>query len=138
MSGTDGFGTQLQRGDGATPTEVFTTIARVANIKPPPIKRDTYDSTTHDSEEQWEEAEAGIKRTGEVSIDIRYNPLIHDSLLADVNDETPRNYRIVFPTSPPVTWRLRMWLTGFEPEAPHDDLLAASATFKVTGKPTFV
>lgn len=136
MSGTDGFGTQLQRGNSGSP-ETFSTIARVADLSGPGIKRDTYDATTHDSPEQWEEIVAGIKRSGEVTLDVRYNPLVHDSLLADVNDKTPRNYKIVWPTEPPVNWQLSMWITGFEPGAPHDDLLSASVTFKVTGKPVF-
>ncbi len=136
MSGNDAFGTMLQRGNGATP-EVFSTIARVADISGPGIKRDTYDGTTHDSPEQWEEIVAGIKRSGEVTLDVRYSPLIHDSLLADVDDKTARSYRLVWPTEPVITWQLKMWITGFEPKAPHDDLLAASVTFKVTGKPAF-
>lgn len=135
MSGVDGFGTQIRRGDAGTP-EVFTSIANVTDVSGPGLKRDTYDVTSHDSPEQWEEIIAGIKRSGEVSLDINYDPNIHDSLVTDMDDRVARNYQLGFPTDPPRLWTFKAWLTGLEPSAPHDDKLAASATFKLTGKPT--
>lgn len=136
MAGLDAFGTKLKRGDGGGP-EVFTAIAQVTDIKGPQLKRDTYDVSDHDSPSQWEEHIGGFKRSGEVSLDINYDPSVHNSLLADLNDATPRNYQMVFPDSPPSTWSFKAILTGFEPGAPHDDKLTASVTFKVTGVPTF-
>jgi predicted secreted protein len=55
-------------------------------------------------------------------------------LVADFEDTTPRNYQIVFPDG--TTWKFGAILTGFEPDAPYDDKLAATLTWKVTGKPT--
>lgn len=135
MSGLDAFGTQLQRGDGALP-EVFTAIANVTNISGPGLEREVMDVTAHDSPDQWEEAIGGIKRSGEVSLDINYDPSVHNSLLADFDDQDPRNYKLVFPDTPPSIWTFKAILKGFEPDAPHDDKLAASITFKVSGKPT--
>jgi len=47
-------------------------------------------------------------------------------------------HQLVFPDDPttPTTWAFAAILTGFEPDAPYDDKLSASLTFKVTGKPT--
>ncbi len=54
---------------------------------------------------------------------------------ADFADALPRNYKVVWPGTLG-SWAFAAILTNFEPEAPHDDKLAASATFKVSGKPT--
>lgn len=136
MSGLDAFGTKLKRGDGGGP-EVFTAIAKVTDIGGPGLKRDTYEVSDHDSPSQWEEFIGGFKRSGEVSLDINYDPSVHNTLLADLSDVNPRNYQLVFPSSPPSTWSFKAILNGFEPGAPHDDKLTASVTFKVSGVPTF-
>lgn len=136
MAGIDGFGTALQRGDGATPTETFTTIANSTKIKGPGIKRETIDVTAHDSAEGWMEFVGGLKDAGEISLDINYDPADHDVLVTDFDDEDPRNYRLVFPDDDATTWSFSAILTEFEPEAPYDDKIEASLTFKLTGKPT--
>lgn len=134
MAGIDGFGTQFQRGDGAGP-EVFTALANVTNISGPGLSRETIDVTAHDSPDQWMEFIGGLKDGGEVSVDINYDPADHDTLVADMDDTEPRNYKVVFPDAGSSTWSFAGIMTGFEPEAPYDDKLAASLTFKVTGKP---
>jgi predicted secreted protein len=135
VAGVDGFGTQLKRGDGGAP-EVFTAIGNVTSIGGPSLARETLDVTAHDTADGWREFLGGLKDGGEVSLDINYDPAEHDSLVDDFDDDQPRSYQLVFPTSPPTTWGLKAILTGFEPEAPHDDKLAASISFKVSGKPT--
>jgi len=136
MAGIDGFGAELRRGDGATPTEVFTAIGESTNISGPGLSRDTYDVSTHQSPGQWREFIGGFKDAGEVSIDVNYDPSIHDTLVADFDDTAPRNYELAFPTTPETVWSFAAILTGFEPEAPHDSHMTASLTFKLTGEPT--
>jgi len=134
VSGIDAFGIALQRGDGVTPTEAFATIAKVTNVSGPEIERETYDVTAHDSEDGWREFIGGLKDAGEVSIEINYDPSVHDDLVADFEDTAPRNYKLVFPGGLG-TWALKLILTGFSQEAPVDDKLSAELTFKVSGKP---
>ncbi|MGA5669017.1 phage tail tube protein [Streptomyces pseudogriseolus] len=134
MAGLDAFGTQLERGDGAG-TEVFTPIANVTNITPPGIERETYDVTAHDSPDGWREFIGGLKDGGEVEIELNYDPREHDVLVSDFEDSDPRNYRIVFPGTLG-QWAFKAIMSGFESEAPHDDKLSATVTFKVSGKPT--
>jgi predicted secreted protein len=134
MAGLDAFGTIFQRGDGAA-TEVFTSIANVTNITPPGIERETYDVTAHDSPDAWREFIGGLKDGGEVEIELNYDPREHDSLVSDFEDDDPRNYKIVFPNNIG-TWAFKAVMSGFESEAPHDDKLSATVTFKVSGKPT--
>jgi predicted secreted protein len=135
MSGINAFGTLLKRGDGAG-TEVFSTIADVTSLTPPGISRETLDVTSHDSVNGWQEFVGGLKDPGEVSADINYQPTEHDTLIADFEDTAPRNYQIVFPDG--TIWKFGAILTGFEPDAPYDDKLAATLTWKVTGKPTII
>jgi predicted secreted protein len=133
MSGLNAFGTKLQRGDGAG-TEVFVSIADVTALTPPALSRDTLDVTSHDSVNGWMEFVGGLKDPGECSADVNYQPAEHDALVSDFEDDVPRNYKIVFPDG--TTWAFAALLTGFEPDAPYDDKLAATLTWKVTGKPT--
>lgn len=136
MAGIDAFGTQFMRGDGATPTEVFSALANVSNISGPGLTRNVIDVTAHDSPDAWMESVGGLKDGGEVTIDLNYDPAAHDSLIADLSDEDPRNYKVVFPDSGATSWTFPGILTGFEVTAPIDDKLSASLTYKVAGKPT--
>lgn len=132
MSGLDGFGTSLARGNGAEP-EVFTVIAAVTNISAPSLSRETLDVSAHDSPGGWREKLGGLKDAGEVSLDINYRPADHDVFVADLDDEEPRAYKLTWPDG--TEWALMLILTGMEPSAPFDDKLSASMTFVVSGPP---
>lgn len=136
MAGINGKGAALQRGDGATPTEVFTTIANTTSIEGPGIEREDIDVTAHDTENNYMEFVPGLVDGGEVEIEVNYDPAEHDSLVADFDDTDARNWRLVFPDPDATTWSFSGFLTEFTPEAPYDDKLAASITLKVTGKPS--
>lgn len=133
MAGIDGFATTMARGDGADP-EVFSAIANVNSITGPGLSRETIDVTAHDSPNQYMEFLGGLIDPGEVSFDVNYDPSEHDSLVDDLEATDPINYELTFPEG--TTWGFPAILTGFEPQAPYDDKLAASLTFKVSGKPT--
>lgn len=135
MPGLNAFGTEFQRGDGAA-TEVFEPIANVTNIAGPEMSRETVDVTAHNSVDAWMEFVGGLKDGGEVSLDVNYDPNLHDVLVGDFDDDAPRNYKLVFPVTPAVVWSIKAVMTGFSSEAPYDDKLAASITLKVSGKPS--
>ena len=137
MAGMDGFGSELRRGDGATP-EVYTAIANVTSLSGPAMERETIDVTAHDSPEQWMEFIGGLKDGGEVSMDVNYHPGegTHNLLQDDFDDTAARNFRLVFPDPDETAWQLSLILTGLEPEYPYDEKLECSCTWKVTGKPT--
>lgn len=138
MSGRDAFGTLFQRGNGATPTEVFTTVANVTSISGPERTRETIDVTAHDSPGGWMEFIGGLKDGGEISLDINYDPaeLTHD-LDDDFDDVLPRNYRIVIlpGTEDEHTWSVKAIMTNLGDEFPYDDKMARTMTLKVSGKP---
>lgn len=135
MPGRNAFGTQLLRGDGEE-VETFEPIANVTTISGPEISRETIDVTAHNTTDAWMEFVGGLKDAGEVSVDVNYDPALHDVLVQDFEDQNPRNYQIVFPVTPAVAWSFTAILTGFSSEAPYDDKLSASLTLKVSGKPS--
>lgn len=135
MAGIDGFGTILKRGDGETP-EVFTAIANLTTVDDGGRVRNTIDVTAHDSPNQYMEFVGGLIDPGEVTVDINYDPAVHDVLEADLEDTDPRNYQIVFPDTAETTFSFAAVMTGFSKSAPYDDKLSGSLTFKVSGKPS--
>lgn len=134
-----GHGVQFKTGDAASP-EVFTAVAEVTSVSGPTLARDPVEATHTDSTEAWREFIAGLKDGGEVTITMNFlagNATQNNSgLLGDFNSQAAQNYRITWPSSPTVDWTFAAILTGFEPDAPIDDRMTASATFKITGKPT--
>jgi predicted secreted protein len=130
------YGTVLNR--GGVP------IANVQSISGPGLTLDTEDVTTHDSSSAWEEVVATILRSGEITLDIVYDPnaathkYASGGLLYDMVLRTATAYTLVFPSSGTVTWSFNAFVTGFEPSAPHDGALTASVTMKLTGAPTLV
>lgn len=135
MAGLDAYGTTLARGDRATPTELFTAIANVVGIGPPTVSRDTYDVSAHDGDGWREFVGSALKDGGEVSIDLNYDPAVHSTLVADLDETTPRNHQITFPDG--TIWLVGLLMTEFEQgDAPIDGKLEASVTYKVSGEPT--
>jgi predicted secreted protein len=130
------FGTLLKRG--------ATTIAQVANISGPGLSLDTEDVTSHDSTGAWEEHVATILRSGEVSLELVYDPnaATHKNssggLLYDMTSRTATTFSIVFPSTATVTWSFSAFVTSFEPSMDVDGALTASVTLKITGQPTLV
>jgi predicted secreted protein len=134
MTKYSAFGTQFKRG--------ATAIAQVTNISGPGLSLDTEDVTSHDSTGGWEEVVGTILRSGEVTLELAYDPnaATHKNaaggILADLVSRASTSYSIVFPSSPAVTWTFTALCTGFEPSAPVDGALTASVTYKLTGQPT--
>ena len=126
------FGTEFKRG--------ATAIAYVQNVSGPGLSADTEDVTTHDSTAAWEEHVVTILRSGEITLDLEFDPAAathkyaSGGLSYDLVSRTAQTFSIVFPDD--VTWSFSAFVTGFEPGAPHDGALTASAKLKITGQPT--
>lgn len=136
MTKYSSFGTLFKRG--------AVTIAQVSNISGPGLSLDTEDVTSHDSTGGWEEVVATVLRSGEVTLDLVYDPAAatHKNaaggILADLVGRASTTFSIVFPDSANTTWSFTAFCVGFEPGAPHDGSLTASVTYKITGQPTLV
>ena len=134
MAKYSAYGTILLRGAQA--------VAQIQSISGPGLSLDTEDVTTHDSTNAWEEVVGTILRSGEVTLDIVYDPnatshkyaatgLLHDMVL-----RTATTYTLTFPSTAAVSWTFSAFVTGFEPSAPHDGALTAAVKMKLTGSPT--
>lgn len=119
----------------------LTAIAYISNIGGPSLAADTEDVTTHDSTGGFEEHVVTILRSGEVTLELVYDPnaATHGAtsgLLAKLEDKTCAQYQIAFPG--PYNWTFDGYCNTFEPSAPADGALTATASLKVTGQPTLV
>ena len=125
--------------DATQAGETLAAVAYIQNISGPGLGLDTEDVTTHDSAGAWEEVVGTILRSGEVSLDLVYDPNANshdatDNGLAEMLVNGDRvGFSIVFPGS--VTWSFAASVTGFEPSAPHDGALTAAVKLKLTGVP---
>lgn len=119
-----------------------TTVAQVKNISGPGLALDTEDVTTHDSAGGWEEVVGTILRSGEITLEIEYDPNLatHKNaaggIIADLIAKTLVAYTLVFSSNPTVTWSFNALCTKFEPSAPVDGALTANVTYKLSGQPT--
>lgn len=134
MAKYSAFGTLFKRG--------ATTIAQVKKISGPGLSLDTEDVTTHDSASGWEEVIPTILRSGEVSLELVYDPNLathknaSGGIIYDLVQKTSQTYSIQFPSNPTVTWTFTAFCTKFEPSMDSSGALTATATYKLTGAPT--
>lgn len=91
---------KVQRGDGATPTEGFTTIAEVTQFKGPSEKAPQLDATSFDSSAM--EFIAGLPDNGELSFDVNFvgTDAQQQGLRTDLRAGTKRNFKIVLNDQP--------------------------------------
>lgn len=136
MAKYDAFGIELQKGG--------TAYAQVTNISGPGLSLDTEDVTSHDSTGAWEEVVATILRSGEISMDIVYDPAhathkyAAGGLLHDMVSRTAITLKLIFPDAATTEWDFDAFVTGFEPTGPVDGALTATVKFKLTGEVTLV
>lgn len=131
-----GYGWTFKKGDGATPTEAFTALTgvEVTSITPPGYTRDALDATHNASPDRFREYIAGLMDAGEVQLEIAYIPSVTDALIAAVL-AGKANYQVATPDDT-VTFTFSAICTNYQPTAPVDGKMTATATFKVSGKPT--
>lgn len=140
MAKYDAFGTQLYRGTSGGGT----LVAQVSSFSGPGLSADTIDVTNHASTNAWEEFVVGILRSGELSMEIVYDPAnathanAGSGLLADFVSRASTTWTFVFPDAAATEWSFTAFVTGFEPDAAHDGALTAAVTLKPTGDFTLV
>lgn len=121
---------------GVAPVEV----AGVTNIDGPELGVDVVDVTTHDQATAFEEVVATILRSGEISLDLVYDPAgaTHDAstgLVYRAEDKVYSYFDLIF-RGGAVNWTFFGYITSFKPGAPVDGGLTASAKVKITNQPT--
>lgn len=131
-----GHGSSFRIGNGADP-EVFTALAELNDITPPEVTRDSIDATHHSSPDRAREFIPGLKDGGEVTVSFNLIPggpsdeAIRDQLEA----AGLKNYRCVYPDGSHL--QFAGFCTAYGQATPLDDKMTGSATFKVSGLPSF-
>lgn len=120
-------------------------VAFITALKGPGLALDTADVTSHDSTGAWEELVATVLRTGEMTVDIVYDPAAVsikyvNGLLLKMASKTLEGFKVIFyddtVLADRTTWAFNAFITSFEPDAPHDGALTASMKLKLSGAPT--
>ena len=135
------FGTIIAYGNGEIPSEEFTKIGRVKDIKGPDMKRDTIDVTNHDSPGGMKQFLASLADGGEVTFSVEFDPTdpSHDQdtgLMYLMGRKVTTNFEIIFPIeSTNGFWGLTFpgLLTGMSPAMPVLGSLTSDVTIKVAG-----
>ena len=93
-----GHGTLWKRGNGASPTEAFATVAEVTAISGPGISRDTIDATHMESPDRFREFVGGLRDGGEVTVTLNLNAkgTAFTNALTDINANAPTNYEMLW------------------------------------------
>lgn len=127
---------------GAVLKRTTVAIAGIKSIGGIALSTDTADVTSHDSPDGFEEVVATIKRTGEVSLEIVYDPneATHKNaaggLLHDWVHRNRTEYTITFPSSPTANWVFDAYVVGFEPGLPVEGSMTAAVKLKPSGAVT--
>lgn len=141
MTANAAYGTAFAIGDTAVEgTASYTTVAQVRNVSGPSMSGDSIDVTAHDSADGFREYVAGLRDGGEVTLDLIFDPAgaTHKNaaggLAYEYVQRTSKAYKITFPDT--TAWTFVAFVTALSPSMPVDGELSASATLKITGKPT--
>lgn len=142
-----GHGTRFEIIDlNASPPD-FVLVAEIVSVTPPSLSRDTVDATHAESPEKWREFIPGLRDGGEVTLEMNFIPSGDgtETILQTFNSDAVITCRIIFPdgdydASPPTAtiWQFSGFCTAFQPQAPFDNKMSATCTFKVSGKPQFL
>ncbi len=133
MAGYSGFGTTLSIASAP--------VAELTSISGPSISMDIIDVSSHGSladEDGYRVFAAGLIDGGEVTVEGNLTTAVAGNVIKDaMEDRTAKAIVITFPAAAGVaTWSFDAIVTAFSTDAPYDDKLSFSASFKVSGKPT--
>lgn len=142
MPAYSSFGTLLQMGSTDGGGGSFTTIAQVLDISGPEFSVDTEETTNQSSSGGYEEFIPTIKRSGNVTFDVLYDPsaATHEhastGLLYVMINRKLRGFQIVMPTTPAKQWNFLGYVVGFSQANAVAGTQRASITIKISGQPT--
>lgn len=136
-----GIGTEFRIGDGGTPTETFTAVAKVLEIGERVTSRDSTDDTTFDSVGGYKEfTPSAVRDAGELSIVLKYQPgdAQHEQLIGLINEDTTRNFQLYWPNpgGSAITEEFAGFVTSVGTATPIDGDVTVPVTIKISGQPT--
>lgn len=119
----------------------YTEIANATTPVGPSMKVDIEDTTTHDSTGRFRECVPTIIRTGQMKLDINYDPdnATHDAstgILYRHANELLGAYQLRLPDAGHTMFSFDAYVSSFEPSEPVAGKITASVAFDITGVPT--
>lgn len=134
-----GRGLVFRSGDGATPTEVFATIAEVrdvGNLYPQSLQFE--DVTNQDSPAFADEVLPALVQSGETTLEVNYLPgnATQDHVAGvrkDFEDRTLRNYQVRLPGSDALRLAFAAYVTQFPVAVPVQGVMRGNITLRVSG-----
>lgn len=126
-----GYNTDFGIWNGTT----YTDVAEVTSITWPGYARDAVEATHLNSDDTFREYIPGLMDAGEVTIELNFVPSSSDVIVAALTAATIGQFKITAPGGVNVVFKAIV--TSYQAQSPVDDRMTASATFKVTGKPTW-
>jgi hypothetical protein len=131
-------GTLLKIGDGATPTEAFTTIAGLVDINHSGFERNIIDAP--DQQQTWTKKVPGMLNPGDQTFTVNFVPTdgTHDEstgLIKDLIDGTLRNFQLVFPDTGTTTWTFAAYVKSCAAGEPVDGILTMDVVLAIDGDP---
>ncbi len=130
-----GIGHVLKRAAATASPFSYTTIPEVMNISGPTASFDMVDVTSMESTLATREFIAGLRDSGELTFEMNFLPgnAVHQGLRDDNLNRTKRQFQLVFPDSPAVTYTFAGFVSGFELNVPIDERRIVNVTIKITG-----
>lgn len=118
----------------------YVTVAQVTTVTPFAIARDAVETTHTESPNRAREFIPGLVDYGEATIELNFIPgsAADRRIRALFGSKALARCQVSSPTSPPQLVQLNAVVTAYSPSMPLDDKLTAQATFKISGKPTWV
>ena len=112
----------------------YTQVAEVTNITWPGYKRDAIDVTYMDSVSSFREYIAGLIDAGEVTVEMNWVPSATDPILAAMTAGVGQ-FKLQYGGA--VNIIFKAIVTSWATQSPLGEKLSGTATFKVTGVPTW-
>ena len=142
MPAYSSFGTLLQMGSVDGGGGSFTTIAQVLDISGPEFQVDTEETTSQSSAGGYEEFIPTIKRSGNLTFDVLFDPnaATHEAastgLIYVMTNRKLRGFQLLMPTTAAKQWNFLGYVVGFTQSNLVAGTQKASITLKVVGGPT--
>lgn len=131
--GSVSYGSKIQYDSGGGS---YVDIAEVVSYESPEIQVTSTEFTHLQSDNNYKEFKPGMIDGDKVSCEINFKKATITLIKGWVDNGTVNTFRFV--TSQGSYLQASAFVTNFKPySVPLDDKLGASATFKITGKPTF-
>ena len=134
---TSTTGVTIARGDGGTPTEVFTTIGEVIHFQGPGGNAKIIDVTSLDS--TTIEKLAGLPDEGQLTLECNLVPadVAQKGLRTDRAARTKRNFKITLTDAAPTVLTFSAYVLNFSVTGQSNDKLTVSVTLEISGPVTW-